>query len=138
VAKKLESAWREEDIEAARHGLETLAGELEHDHPGAAKSLREGLEETLTVNRLCLPEILERSLRTTNVVESVFDAVGTLTHRVKRWRSGEQVQRWVGAGLLKAESKFRRLKGHRELCLLKMAPQRKLKLDADTTGSKTA
>lgn len=138
VARKLDSAWREEDIEAARSGLETLALELEQDHPGAAKSLREGLEETLTVNRLCLPEILERSLRSTNVMESVFDAVGTLTRRVKRWRNGDQVQRWVGAGLLKAEPRLRKLKGHRELCLLRLALRRELELDANTTGSKTA
>jgi putative transposase len=138
VARKLDSAWHEKDIDSARRELESLVRELERDHPGAVKSLREGLEETLTVSRLCLPETLERSLRSTNVMESVFDTVGTLTRRVKRWQSGEQVQRWVGAGLLKAESRLRRLKGHRELCLLKMALRRELKLDAEATESKTA
>lgn len=138
VARKLDAAWRENDFNTARSKLEELAEELECDHPGAAKSLREGLEETLTVNRLHLPEILERSLRSTNVMESVFDAVGVVTRRVKRWRNGDQVQRWVGAGLLKAESRLRRLKGHRELSLLRMALRRELKLDDHVSESKTA
>jgi transposase-like protein len=138
VARKLDAAWREKDYHRARWKLEKLAGELEREHPGAAKSLREGLEETLTVNRLCLPEVLERSLRSTNVIESVFDAVGSLTRRVKRWRNGEQVQRWVGVGLLKAESRLRRLQGYRELSLLRMALRRELKLDDDASESETA
>ncbi len=121
IAKRLDAAWSEEDYDAAKAGLESLAKELEKDHPGAAESLREGLEETLTVARLGLPDILARSLRSTNVIESVFDAVGTLVKRVKRWRHGEQVQRWISAGLLKAEPRLRRIKGHRDLCLLRLA-----------------
>ena len=82
---------------------------------GAARSLEEGLEETLTLHRLGLPEILRHSLATTNVIESCFAHVEHLTRNVKRWRNGSMVLRWVGTMLLYAEKKFRRIRGYQAL-----------------------
>jgi transposase-like protein len=86
-----------------------------HLNPSAARSLEEGLEETLTIHRLGLPELLRRSLATTNIIESVFSAVEDHCGPVKRWRAGDHLQRWVASALLKVESRFRRLKGHKEM-----------------------
>ena len=82
---------------------------------GAARSLEEGLEETLTLHRLGLPETLRHSLATTNVIESCFGHVEHLTRNVKRWRNGSMVLRWVGTMLLHAEKKFRRIRGYQAL-----------------------
>lgn len=118
VGKKLTQAWAEKDYRKALTELSRLATLLEEKYPGAARSLREGLEETLTVVRLGLPETLRKSLRSTNVIETAFDKVRVVTRNVKRWRSGMQVLRWAAAGLLQAEKGFQRLKGYRELPLL--------------------
>src|SRR5437868_6264523 len=84
-------------------------------NPSAARSLEEGLEETLTIHRLGLPELLRRSLATSNIIESVFSGWRIIARRVKRWRAGDHLQRWVASALLKVESRFRRLKGHKEM-----------------------
>jgi len=76
------------------------------------RSLREGLEETLTVHRLGIGGTLRRTLVTTNPIESANDIVKAFSLRVKRWRGSSMVLRWVGSGLVKAESQFRRVKGH--------------------------
>ena len=83
-------------------------------NPSAARSLGEGLEETLTLHKLHVPAPQRKSLRTTNPIESVFDTVRTSCRNVKRWRPGDQRERWICAGLLFAESKFRRIDGYRE------------------------
>jgi hypothetical protein len=84
-------------------------------NPSAARSLEEGLEETPTIHRLELPELLPRSSATSNIIESVFSGVEDHCRRVKRWRAGDHLQRWVASALLKVESRFRRLKGHKEM-----------------------
>ena len=93
--------------------LKRLAGSLERDHPGAAASIREGLEETLTVQRLGLTGSLERTLRTTNIIENLMGNVEGYTRRVKRWRGGQMIQRWVASALVEAEPRFRRVRGYR-------------------------
>ena len=92
-----------------------LAGSLERDHPGAAASIREGFEETLTVQRLGLTGSLERTLRTTNIIENLMGSVEGYTRRVKRWRGGQMIQRWVASALVEAEPRFRRVRGYRDL-----------------------
>ena len=87
-------------------------------NPSAARSLEEGLEETLTVHRLRLPDQLRRTLCCTNVIESAFSIVETVCRNVKRWRPGDQIERWVGSGLLVAERQFRKVIGHRQIPLL--------------------
>lgn len=105
--------------EEARKELLDLEKYLESINPSAAKSLGEGLEETLTLHRLAVPEALRRSLQSTNIAESAIAVVRQRTRNVKRWPDGgrrspkaPQVQRWVGAGLLEAERNFRRIKGY--------------------------
>src|SRR6476646_7584149 len=87
-------------------------------NPSAARSLEEGLEETLTVHKLRVPDQLRRTLASTNVIESAFSIVETVCRNVKRWRSGDQIERWVGSGLLVAERQFRKVIGFRQIPLL--------------------
>src|SRR5258708_27947596 len=86
----------------ARGAWEQLHRELMDLNPRAARSLEEGMEETLTVHRLRVPGQLRRTLCCTNVIESAFSIVETVCRNVKRWRTGDQIERWVGSGLLVA------------------------------------
>ena len=97
---------------------------LDEQHPGAAASLREGLEDLLTVKRLGLGgSSLERTLSSTNVIENLIGQVRELSGRVKRWKSGRMILRWSAAGALEAERGFRRLKGYRQMTKLVVALQ---------------
>jgi putative transposase len=89
-----------------------------HLNPSAARSLEEGLEETLTVHKLRVPDQLRRTLSCTNVIESAFSILETVCRNVKRWREGDQIERWVGSGLLVAEQQFRKVIGFRQIPLL--------------------
>ena len=115
VGKALRDAWDLESADRAARVLKRLAGSLERDHPGAAASIREGLDETLTVQRLGLTGALERTLRTTNIIENLMGSVEGYTRRVKRWRGGQMIQRWVASALVEAEPRFRRVRGYRDL-----------------------
>jgi putative transposase len=108
----LHRAYRSPDVGTARRLLLDLARRLETDHPSAAESVREGLDETLTVLSFNLPETLRRSLTTTNAAESLISRTRQVKRNVKRWRGGQMVVRWVAAGVLEAVKGFRRLKGH--------------------------
>jgi transposase-like protein len=111
--RQLSAAYQGDDYERARKAPETTARWLSRLNPDAAASLREGLEETLTVLRLGLTGPLRRTLCSTNTIESALSVARRLTSRVTRWRDGDMRLRWCVAGLLRAEGKFRRLKGHR-------------------------
>ena len=113
--RRLGTAYQESDYEAAKQSLEGTAKWLSRINPDAAASLREGLEETLTVVRLGVSVALRRTLATTNPIESALSVTRRVTARVTRWRDGDMRQRWCAAGLLRAEAKFRRVKGHRAL-----------------------
>lgn len=115
VRRALRDAWDAESADLAKRQLERLARSLQRDHPGAAASLREGLDETLTVQRLGLTGALQRTLRTTNPIENLNGAVAIYTRNVKRWRGGTMIQRWVSAALLEAEKHFRRVRGYRDM-----------------------
>jgi transposase-like protein len=115
LSRQLHAAYHETDYDRALQGLKTTARWLQRLNPDAAASLREGMEETLTVVRLGVPELLRRTLATTNPIESAFSVAENVTRRVKRWRDGDMRQRWCIAGLLRAESKFRRVKGYRHM-----------------------
>ena len=104
--------------------LQTLASELERSHPGAAASLREGMEETLTVTRLGVKGRLKRTLQSTNPCESMIETVRHTSRNVKRWQSGEMCLRWTAAGMLEAERQFRRVIGHADLAKLALAVER--------------
>ena len=118
VAKKLNAAYAMEDYAAARQALDGLHKELMHLNPSAARSLAEGLEETLTVHRLHVRQQLRMTLASTNVIESAFSIVETVCRNVKRWHGGDQRERWVGSGLLIAEKQFRRVRGHKQIPVL--------------------
>ncbi len=124
LSRQLNAAYRETDYDEALQQLKTTARWLERLNPDAAASLREGMEETLTVIRLGVPELLRRTLATTNPIESAFSVAENVTRRVKRWREGDMRQRWCVAGLMRAESKFRRVKGYRHMPRLLQALDR--------------
>src|SRR5260370_4140924 len=115
IASKLNAAYAMEDYTAARQALDRLHRELMHLNPSAARSLAEGLEETLTVHRLHVPQQLRMTLASTNVIESAFSIVETVCRNVKRWHGGDQRERWVGSGLLLAEKQFRRVRGNKQI-----------------------
>jgi putative transposase len=118
VAKKLNAAYALEDHAAAKQALSALHRELMDLNPSAARSLGEGMEETLTVHRLHVPMQLRKTLASTNVIESAFSIVEQVCKNVKRWHGGDQRERWVGSGLLVAQKQFRRVTGHKQLLAL--------------------
>jgi transposase-like protein len=113
------------DYDKAKASLDLTIRYLENLNPSAAASLREGLEETLTLHRLGVTGLLKKTLCTTNPIESCFSVTRTITGRVKRWRGGDMLQRWAVAALLRAEKKFKRVKGYREIPKLVAALQQK-------------
>ncbi len=115
VRRAMNQAYECRDAKSAKRQLEALAARLESEHPGAAASLREGLDDTLTVIELNLPERLQLSLRTTNPIDNLIGSVRKVSRRVKRWRGGRMMLRWCGAAVLDAEQRFRRIRGYREM-----------------------
>jgi transposase-like protein len=115
LERRLSEAYHETDYATAKASLEGTARWLDRLNADAAASLREGLEETLTVVRLGVPGALRRTLATTNPIESALSVTRRVTARVTRWRDGDMRRRWCVAGLLRAEEKFRRVKGHRAM-----------------------
>ena len=118
VAKQLNAAYALEDYTAAKQALDRLHRELMDLNPSAARSLSEGMEETLTVHRLHVPMQLRKTLASTNVIESAFSIVEQVCKNVKRWHGGDQRERWVGSGLLVAQKQFRRIIGHKQIPVL--------------------
>jgi putative transposase len=115
VAKKLNAAYALEGYTAAKQALNMLHRELMDLNPSAARSLGEGMEETLTVHRLHVPIQLRKTLASTNVIESAFSIVEQVCKNVKRWHGGDQRERWVGSGLLVAQKQFRRVTGYKQI-----------------------
>ena len=115
VTRRMRKAYHAESALAAQGQLEALAAELDKTHPGAAGSLREGLDETLTVLRLGVPPTLARTLRSTNAVESMIEICREHAKNVKRWRDGTMALRWAAAGMVEAGKQFRRVNGHMHL-----------------------
>lgn len=111
VSRRMTQAYSQNDEHKARKDLLALVDQLQKINPSAAKSLLEGLDETLTVQRMHLPEQLRRSLRSTNIIESANNGVRDRSRNVKRWRDGSQVERWTAASLLETEKTFRRIRG---------------------------
>jgi transposase-like protein len=120
--RRIRNAYAMTGYAEAKAELQKIFRQLERVNPSAAHSLEEGLEETLTVHRLGVGELLRRSLANTNPIESCLSTVERVARNVKRWHAGDQALRWTATGLLEAEKKFRKVKGFRELPAL----QRKL------------
>jgi transposase-like protein len=133
VRAMLRRAYRASSAAAARRQLTALATWLARNgQADAAASLREGLEETLTVLKLGLPPGLRRFFATTNCIENLIGTLRHLTRNIKRWRDGDMRRRWLGLGLLRAAERFRRIKRHGELGALVAA------LAAATAGERAA
>lgn len=113
--RQLRNAYAMSDYEQAKAALEKLFRQLERINPSAARSLEEGLEETLTLHRLGVGPLLRRSLSSTNLIESSLSTVRHVARNVKRWQGGDHIARWTAAGLVEAERKFRKVRGYREL-----------------------
>ncbi len=141
MRRQLKKAWASSTAEEAIRKLRALATNLQAEYPDAAASLREGLEETVTILKLQVPELLRKSLRSTNIIESAFSMVAKNIKNVKNWKSGTMVQRWVSAALLDAERRANRIHGYRSMSIL-VAEIKRLTTAVDTdhaeNGSKTA
>ena len=111
VSRRMSQAYDENSEQKARTMLLALGDQLQRINPDAAKSLLEGLDETLTVQRLGLPRQVRLSLRSTNIVESAHNGVRDRSRNVKRWRDGMHVERWTAASLLETAKSFRRIRG---------------------------
>lgn len=112
---RLNQAYHEDGYKKALRKLENTASWLEKINPDAAASLREGMEELLTVTRLEVPQVLCKSITTTNTIESVFSMVRRITGRVATWKNGDMRIRWCATGLLDAESRLNRIRGVKHL-----------------------
>jgi len=126
VGRKMTDAYHADSALEAEATLLALAKELDRTHPGAAASLREGLDETLTVLRLGVPPTLARTLRSTNAIESMISVCREHASNVKRWRDGRMALRWCAAGMVEAGKQFRRVNGHLHLPSLRAALEREV------------
>jgi transposase-like protein len=113
AGRTISAAYQSANATRAKRMLEGLARQLERKHPSAAASLREGLDETLTVMRFDLPEHLARTLSTTNPIEFINGRIRKTTHNVARWDGGEMVLRWLAVALIEASKTFHKLRGHK-------------------------
>lgn len=137
VKARLRRAWASDNHALALEGLRTLASELQHSHPGAASSLSEGLEETLTLTRLGIRGRLKKTLASTNPIESMVEIIRRTSRNVKRWQSGDMCLRWTAAGMLEAETQFRKIVGYSDLAKLALAVQRDLAAQRPTIHTTT-
>ncbi len=115
MTKAMNQAYNSSEVRTARKQLVRLANALQSDHPGAAASLREGLEETLTVQTLGIRGDLFKTLRSTNTIESLNGSVVLATRNVRNWQGGTMLLRWVATALHEAEQHFNRVKGFKDM-----------------------
>jgi transposase-like protein len=123
VKATMKKAWAMETVAAAKGKLLDLASQLEGEHPDATASLREGLDETLTITALGVGGLLKKSIYSTNTIENLQGALRRTARNVKRWQGGAMAQRWAVAALAEAQKGFRRVRGYRELPQLMAALQ---------------
>jgi transposase-like protein len=131
VRTRMRAAWALSDPELAEQRLELLASELDRTWPDAAGSLREGMQDTLTLMRLGITGQLAKTLSSTNPCESMLDIVRRTHRNVKRWQDGDMRKRWTAAGMLVAEQQFRRIVGYRHLATLVIAIERHATIAAE-------
>jgi len=138
--RRLQKAYERPIYEEAKSALEALLDELDETNQSAAQSLREGLEETLTLHRLGVFQLLGKSLKTTNCIESIMSQVEAVCHKVTSWKNSSQKQRWLAASLMDLEPRLRRIQGHQHLPTLRQALKQELGLASnvqiqDQTGA---
>jgi transposase-like protein len=118
VRNVMRAAWKLTDAEEGMKKLEGLARFLEHEYESAARSLREGMAEMFTMQKLNLPPSLYKCLGTTNLIESPQSGVQKRTGNVTRWRDAQMVERWAASAWLLTETHFRKVLGHKDLWCL--------------------
>jgi transposase-like protein len=124
INRMLRDAYTSTSKATAKKRLQQVIAHLDDEHPDAAESLREGLEETLSLKDLKLPASLERTLSTTNPIENMNGQIRRVTRNVKRWRNGAMAKRWVALGISEAARGFRRLRGYQGMPVLLEALRR--------------
>jgi transposase-like protein len=132
VRGRMRAAWALQEPELAKQRLQLLASELEQRWPDAAGSLREGMDDTLTLMALGIGGQLAKTLCSTNPCESMIEIVRHTQRNVKRWRDGDMRKRWTAAGMLAAEQQFRRIIGYKDLAKLVIAIERHVTADVAT------
>ena len=110
--KVIQKAYRSNNAKEAKNLLQGLPRKLADEHPGAAGSLEEGLDETLTVKRFGLPEWLERTLSTTNAIENLMGSFRRLSKNVHRWKNAKMIERWMVTAVIDAGGRFRKIRGY--------------------------
>ena len=118
VRRRLRAAWKMKSYDSAKEELEKVVVYLDGLNPSAAESLREGLEDTIAVHTLEVPDVLRRSLRSTNAIESCFSMTRKFCRNVKNWKNADMAMRWAGAMLQESQKRFRRLMGYRSMSVL--------------------
>jgi len=136
--KRLQRAYGRPNYAEAKRELEKLLVELDETNQSAAASLREGLEETLTLHRLGVFAVLGRSFKTTNCLESVNALVEERCGKVDAWKNSSQKQRWMATALLEIEPRLRKVMGHKHLPLLREALMKDLKIEIRTSEKSAA
>ncbi len=126
IDKRLALVFAQPDATKGLAAAKGIAKELEADHPDAAASLREGLDDMFTVRRLGVGGILAATLTTTNCIESMISIAKRTTRRVTKWKDGSMKKRWIAAGMLEAERSFRRVRGHKDMVKLVDALRREV------------
>ena len=130
VNRSLRQAWDSKNAPLAKKQLLRLAASLQAQHPGATASLKEGLDETLTVQGMGLTGALYRTLRTTNPIENLNGSIAHYTRNVKRWKDGRMTMRWVASAFSDAAGRFRKLKGHSDMTFLLSVLEQRAPTDA--------
>ena len=110
--RKISEAYNAENYDTAKKLLLNIVKWLEKDYPQAARSLKEGMEETLTLHKLRAHKKIRKSLCTTNPIESLNSGIRNVTRRVKRWRNSDMVIRWVCTAIIESEKNFKKINGH--------------------------
>jgi putative transposase len=126
IGKRLALIFAQPNAAKGLAAAKSLAKELEADHPDAAASLREGLDDMFTVRRLGVNGALAETLTSTNCIESMISIAKRTTGRVTKWKDGSMKKRWIAAGMLEAERSFRRVRGYKGMPKLVDALQREL------------
>ena len=133
--KKLQEAYSCSEYKQAKKKLYEIRRELESINLSAVRSLDEGMEETLTIQRLGLAEDLGTSFKTTNCIESLISQVARLTGRVSHWKNSNQIHRWLASSLFDLEPRMRKVKGYRSLWKLREALQKELKIKEEALAA---
>jgi transposase-like protein len=132
IDRRLALIFAQPDAQKGLDQAKGLAKELEADHPDAAASLREGLDDMFTARRIGVSGALAKTLTNTNCIESMISITRRTTGRVTKWKDGSMKKRWVAAGMLEAERSFRRVRGYKDMAKMLDALHREVTSSSNT------